>query len=376
MSPLVLSAPAAVLPPGAGLCLPLPVCPSQIIDAGGGLASSVAGQAASSVLDAVSTATTQAAGWAAGQVMSLITTTTDPSVGQGWFALQVGMMQQVALLLVLPVLLVASVGPVLRQDARRLARVWAVGLPVAVLAGMLSAQLVAVGLQATDAMCALVTGPGSRQLGAQFVTAIGRGAVAGTPLFFQMVVALITLAGAVAVWLELTVRSAGVLVACFFMPLVLVSYIWPATAGLARRAAEILVALVLSKFVILAALHLGVAALAHGGVESPLSGAAILLMAAFAPFALLRLAPVVEASAIAHLEGMSRRPGRAVARAATAAAGAPVHPVTQLVMSAASNRSGGGGPDGGVRPVAAQHIPDATASYRPASPSTGPAADA
>ncbi len=77
-----------------------------------------------------------------------------------------------------------------------------------------------------------------------------------------------------------------------------------------------LVALILSKFVIVAALTLGLAAMASGtSADDAVAGGAILLIAGFAPFTLLRLAPIVESAAIAHLEGMSRRPFRAASRA-------------------------------------------------------------
>jgi hypothetical protein len=170
------------------------------------------------------------------------------------------------------------------------------------------------------------------------------------------------------------VRSAGVYVATFFMPLALIGYIWPATAGVARRAIEVLVSLILSKFVILASVSLGLAALTGGGIDATVSGAAVLLIAAFAPFALLRLAPVVEASAIAHLEGMARRPARAAARTATAAAAAPLHPVTQAVMSvAAGRRSGADGDGGGLGPraVTSQPIPWHPPDFPGPDPGTG-----
>lgn len=352
--------------PAASFCIPNVVCPSQIIDAGSGLANSVAKQAASSVLDAIGSGLSQAAAWVVGHVMDLIQSTTSPDLGAGWFSSEIGLMEQVAVTVILPVLMVATIGPVLRQDGRRLFRIWGVGLPLGIFAGLAGSQLAGLGLAATDALCGLVVGSHSQALGRQFSEAMTSNAIIGAPLFVQIILAVLTLSGAVLVWLELMVRSAGVYVATFFMPLALITYIWPATAGIAKRAIEILVSLILSKFVIVASITLGVAALSGGGVDAAVSGAAILLIAAFAPFSLFRLAPVVEASAIAHLEGMSRRPGRAAARTATAAAAAPVHPVTQLVMSAAT-RGGGSGTSGdgglGVRAVTSQDIPEATANF-------------
>jgi hypothetical protein len=346
-----------------GLCFPTIVCPSSIIDAGSGLASSIAGPLASSLMSEVGAGVQQAATWLVQQVFTVIEQSTTPEVTGSWFVPQLQLMEQVAGLVILPVLMVATIGPVLRQDGRRLARVWGIGLPVAVFAGFAASELTQLAIQATDYLSEAVVGPSPDALAQAFVHAATSPAVEAAPLFVQMLLAAVTVAGAMAIWLELTLRSAGVYLATFFMPLVLVAYVWPSTAELARRGVQILASLVLSKFVIVASLGLGFVALTSGSAEAAVSGAAILLMAAFAPFALLRLAPVAEASVIAHLEGMSRRPIRAAARTVTAAAAAPVHPVTQMVMSTVSRAKSG--PSGGLvsTPVSAQPITDRPPDY-------------
>ena len=83
---------------------------------------------------------------------------------------------------------------------------------------------------------------------------------------------------------------------------------------------DTLAALVLSKLVIVAVLSLAAGALAGGtgsapsgapapggGFASVLGGAALLLLAAFAPWSLFRLLPFLEAGAVGHLEGLSQR---------------------------------------------------------------------
>ena len=135
------------------------------------------------------------------------------------------------------------------------------------------------------------------------------------------------------VWVELLIRSAAIYVAVLFLPLVLASLAWPAIAHWCRRLVDTLVALILGKFVIVAVLSLAAGALAGGagrrpveaveavparealqaggagggGFASVLGGAALLLLAAFAPWALFRLLPFIEAGAVGHLEGLSHR---------------------------------------------------------------------
>jgi hypothetical protein len=76
----------------------------------------------------------------------------------------------------------------------------------------------------------------------------------------------------------------------------------------AIRAVEVLVALILAKFAIVAVLGLGGAALNHlpaGGVAAGLAGAVLVILGAFAPWVLLRLLPMAE---LAHGAAGALRP--------------------------------------------------------------------
>ena len=74
-------------------------------------------------------------------------------------------MVQLLEFVVVPLLLVATIGPVLRQDLRRLARVWGVGLPVAVLVGLSGAQFTQLAIGATDELCQAIVGNPRATLG-------------------------------------------------------------------------------------------------------------------------------------------------------------------------------------------------------------------
>jgi hypothetical protein len=87
-----------------------------------------------------------------------------------------------------------------------------------------------------------------------------------------------------------------------FLPISIAGVVWPATAHWFKRLVHILVAVVLSKFVIAAILSLAASGLAatgdEGGFGAVLSGGALLTLAAISPLALLRLVPVVEAGVV------------------------------------------------------------------------------
>jgi uncharacterized membrane protein YgcG len=84
------------------------------------------------------------------------------------------------------------------------------------------------------------------------------------------------------------------------LPLAFAAMVWPARRVWAIRAVELLIALILSKFVIVAVVVLGGNAVGQsGGITAAIAGIAILLMAAFTPWMLLRLLPFSEVAASA-----------------------------------------------------------------------------
>ena len=147
--------------------------------------------------------------------------------------------------------------------------------------------------------------------------------------FVLLLIALLIAVAAFVLWLELLIRAAAVYVAVLFLPLALATLVWPAVSHWCRRLIETLAALILSKFVIVATLSLAAGAVssgtagtgAHGGgFSAVLAGGALLVMATFVPFAILRLIPAVEAGAVAHLDGLRARGTAAVTRPARSAA--------------------------------------------------------
>ena len=127
----------------------------------------------------------------------------------------------------------------------------------------------------------------------------------GIPLFGVFLGAIILAIGGFVLWLEMIIRDAAIYICVFFLPLTFVAMIWPATSRWARRLVELLVAIILSKFVIVAILSLATAAITNTAslnnsgdpFEQMIAGAALLVLAAWSPFALLRLIPMMEIAA-------------------------------------------------------------------------------
>jgi hypothetical protein len=288
--------------PGAGF-----VC-----DAVGGLVGDVAGAAGDFVMRGVTVWVTNAAVWVTGKVGELIDATASPDVQSEWFVAQYRSMLAVAAVLALPLLLLAVIQALMRQDAWILLRSAFGYLPMAfILAGaaVVGADLL---ISITDDLSAMVIrglGDGSDNLlasvGDAYSRAIEDDSDGAVPLFGIFLGAIILAIGAFVLWLEMVIRDAAIYIGLFFVPLTFIAMIWPATSRYARRLVEFLIAVILAKFVIVAIIGLASAAITNSGAgggdgdvfERMIAGAALLVLAAWSPFALLRLIPMMEIAA-------------------------------------------------------------------------------
>ena len=148
-------------------------------------------------------------------------------------------------------------------------------------------------------------------------------ASSGQPTFVVFLLGLVAVLGAFVLWVELLVRASLLYVLLALSPFAYAAFVWPSARRILHRLAELIVALVFSKVVIAVTLAVAASALASstsGGLATGdekigtlLVGTIMFLLAAFSPFLLLRLFPVVEAAVVAH--GISRAPARATQRA-------------------------------------------------------------
>ena len=274
------------------------------------LVSQAAGLGASAVLSAMAASVGDSARWLMDQVGAVLSVSTEPLVGAAFFAGRYAVMTQIGSVVLLVFLAACAIQAVVRQDPALLLRAAVVQLPLAIVLTLSAVELVQLGVSVADRLSELVAG-GSGADVARFLTAMGTalGSLAtNAPVFMGFFIALVVVAGGFLIWLELIVRSVAIDAATLFLPLALATMVWPAAASIARRLVEVLVALVLSKFVIVAVLGLGAAAVGSGtGFSAVVTGTAMLLLATLTPMALLRLIPLAEFSAVSHLAGTGRR---------------------------------------------------------------------
>ena len=284
---------------------------SNVCGAVSSAASGVATATGEFVMRGVTEWVTDAAVWVTGKVGDLVDSTTSPDLTASWFAGEYGTMIAVAGALALLMLMLAVIQSLMRQDVGMLVRAAFGYLPMAfILAGVAIAGTGLLLGITDDISRAVVNSLGAGQpnnllqsVGDAYKTALDQGS--GIPLFGVFLGAIILAIGAFVLWLEMIIRDAAIYICVFFLPLTFVAMIWPATSRWARRLVELLVAIVLAKFVIVAILSLATAAITNTDAlstdgntfERMIAGTALLVLAAWSPFALLRLIPMMEIAA-------------------------------------------------------------------------------
>jgi hypothetical protein len=156
-------------------------------------------------------------------------------------------------------------------------------------------------------------------------------------------IALFTMLLALLIYLELLVRSALILTTATMIPLVCAFSIWPRFSVLLRHMSEFLVTLLLTKFVVVTTIDIGLTMMAksppQGALGPVLMGIAVLVMAAFSPAALMQGVKYAEASTSGLVRGWV---AGAVGIAGTAA-GVALGGSTGLAVAGGTNLSKGGG---------------------------------
>jgi hypothetical protein len=284
---------------------------------------SVVGAGVNAVFDAAGRWVADGAVWLLDGVGSIMATSTSVDLGAGWFAAHEAVMATLAAAVIVPLVCCAAVQAVYRQSASLLLRAVLVHLPLALVFSGVAVELVRLGLAVTDVLSARVlagAGVDTRNVLQPIASTLTATGIAGpgAPSFIVFIAGILIALAALVLWIELVVRAAAVTAAALFLPLALAGLVFPAVSHWCRRLADTLTALVLSKLVVAAVLSLAAGAIAGGlgvgqagggGFSSIVTGVALLAMAAFSPFTLLRLVPAVEAGAVAHLASARHQAG-------------------------------------------------------------------
>jgi hypothetical protein len=315
------------------------------------------------------------------QTAAALGSTTAPQLQSTWFSATYWRMAAIATMLTLPFLFAATVQAALRSDVALLTRAALGYLPLAMLSIAIAAPLTTLLLAASDELSGLISAAAANEsthvLAYAGVLLGGLTALDQSP-FLALLLGMFAIIAAFALWIELLLREAAVYVVVLMLPLAFAALAWPARRIWAVRGVEILVALILSKFAIVAVLSLGGAAIAasvgHQDVSGLMAGIVLIMLAALSPWALLRFVPLAEvaAGAAGALRGEVRSHAASADRAISRATGGDdwvPRTIAWMTGQARHREPDAGGPSQPLDPSA----PGAPPSGGPDAPPSGPA---
>jgi hypothetical protein len=311
------------VPAAADLPVPVPLPGSGIVRQ---IVNGASGWAWDQVANGIAGWVLGAAGTFVNGVVNFLKTEARPDPSAPWFSgpgSPYAAVRGIAATLLVGFLFLGLVSGLAHGDVAGMVRRMAADLPLAVIGTTVTITIVGYLLQLTDALSTdVLTNTGGQAT--KFLAGFGAVASGATGGFAAVLAGLVAVMAGFFLWVELMVRSVLVYLLVAISPLGFAALLWPAARVVLRRLAELLVAVIFSKFVISLALAVGVAALAGasdgkgsagvgtqaaGAIGTLLTGCAVLALAAFSPFLVLKLIPAAEAAVAAH--GVSRGPVRA-----------------------------------------------------------------
>lgn len=304
----------------------------------------------------------EAASYFLEKVGASITAQTSPQLSLPWFTNSYGATLTVGLLLITMFTLLGVMQCVIRGAGAEMGRIVLIYVPSAVVLMFLAPSLTALLLRLFDDFTNLVTQDAAENIktATHNVTAALANLTAtappphtNLPIGVGMFLAFLIVVGSVVVWLELLLRDAAVYAVTLLVPLGMAAMTWPAIRHWCRRIIDVLVAVIVSKFIVVTIVDMAAAGLATTKVADVFatlgSCVTLLILAAFTPVALLKLVPIAgaELGAALHL-----RPGLTQAAATTGA----LHATTMARHALMTNVRGAGAAAaarGAAGPVAA-----------------------
>ena len=259
-------------------------------------------------------------------VVNFLLTSARPNVTAAWFSgagSPYATVRGVAVALLLAFVFLGIIQGLIAGDTGAMIRRVTADLPTSIFGMVTTTVVVGKLLELTDALSSIVLSNSNGQA-VHFLSGFGVAVTGSTQGFAAVTLGLVAVFAALMVWVELMVRSVLVYILVALSPLSFAAMVWPSARGVLRRTIELLIAVIVSKLVICISISVGVAALSGAGtaagpgaasgdkaaasIGTLFVGTAILAMAAFAPFLILKLIPWAESAVAA--QGVSRGPVR------------------------------------------------------------------
>ena len=203
----------------------------------------------------------------------------------------------IAIFVMLGFFLLQVIGGMLRREPAALTRA-IVGLAKSVLGSFLAVTLLATALEITDRLATgIITAAGTTtaEMGDRLAVLAGSLTAVSTRnpsvgIIVTIILASLMICATFLVWLSMLARKALLLIAVVLAPLALAGASWDHTRGWVGRWASFVIALIVSKLVVVVIFLLATSMVSSpieadlAGISDPLTGVVLLLIAGFAPY--------------------------------------------------------------------------------------------
>lgn len=273
------------------------VCDIPVISGVCDVAGEAAGSLVSAPFDYLAQAMGNAAGWMFESVWTVFDSTTMVDVTSSEYTKVYNILFGVAVFVMLGFFMLQVIGGMIRREPAALSRA-ALGIAKSVLGSFVALTMLATALEVTDQLCVGIVkaaGTNMEEMGSRITLLVaGLGSISlaapGAGAIVTIFIAGLAIGGAVIVWISLLVRKALLLIAIVFAPIALAGASWDHTRGWIGRWAGFVLALILSKVVLVVIFLLATAQVSApidsdlASASEPIAGVVLMLMAAFAPY--------------------------------------------------------------------------------------------
>ncbi len=273
------------------------VCDVPVISGVCDVAGDAAGALVSAPFDWLAQGMGQAAGWMFEAVWKVFDSTTMVDVTSSQYTKVYNILFGVAVFVMLGFFMLQVIGGMIRREPAALSRA-ALGLAKSILGSSVALALLATALEVADQLCIGIVhaaGTNMEQMGDRIALLAGglltlNIAAPGAGAIITIFIAGLAIGAAVIVWISLLIRKALLLIAIVFAPIALAGSSWDHTRGWLGKWATFVIALILSKVVLVVIFLLATAQVSapiDGDLQSvsdPIAGVVLMLMAGFAPY--------------------------------------------------------------------------------------------
>ncbi|WP_310964123.1 conjugal transfer protein TrbL [Nocardioides terrisoli] len=273
------------------------VCDVPVIHRVCNVAGDAAGAVVTAPFDWLANGMAGTAAWMFKSVWKVVDTTTYVDVTSGVYTKVYNLIFGLGVFVMLGFFILQVIGGMIRRESAALSRA-VLGLAKSILGSFVVLALLGTALEIADQLCVGIVnaaGTNMNEMGEKVAAlAGGLGAISlsapGAGAILTIFLASLAIVGSMVVWISLLIRKALLLIAIVFAPIALAGSSWDHTRSWVGRWASFVIAMILSKIVLVVIFLLATAQVSAPidadleSVSQPVAGVVLMLMAGFAPY--------------------------------------------------------------------------------------------